>query len=163
MISKEFIDGEENVHIIKKDSKTRFRPAIYVLVKNINNKYLMILNNKSKKWEIPGGGLKVGEDLVKGGIRELKEEAGYNIKINSKLPFTIEKDLVYSRSKDIYEHGLNFFFLGELLSEIQGRQNLGEGEKILDIKFFSIDELKKIDIVFWQKNTLKKLIKYISK
>ena len=62
-----------------------FCSGIHVLVKK-ENKYLIIQrSNKDKEdpncWDLPGGGIKFGEQPFAATIRETKEEAGINIKI----------------------------------------------------------------------------------
>ena len=122
----------------------------------------MIHNNGSKKWEIPGGGLEIGEDLIECGIREVKEETGYRVKIEGDTPLFIIKDLSVGSTEN-YEHGLIFYYLGKLASEKRGKQQFAEGEKILDLKFFKLEELKKLDIAWWQKSIVEKFIDKISK
>ncbi len=123
MTSKIFLDDNGNECFLKKGSKVVFRPAVYVFIRNSKNELLMILNNGSKKWEIAGGGLEIGEDLVECGIRELKEETGFDIKIDSDTPLFIIKDLSYG-SADNYEHGLIFYYTGKLKSDERGNKNL---------------------------------------
>src|SRR3989344_9301495 len=121
MASKIFLDDNGNEVFLKKNSKVKFRPAVYVLVINSKNEFLMILNNGSKKWEIPGGGLEIGEDLVECGIREVKEETGFDVILGEDLPKFVIKDLSVG-SEDNYEHGIIFYYIGKLKSEKQGKQ-----------------------------------------
>ena len=150
MVSKIFLDDEGNEKQLKKGGKVVFRPAVYVLVKNSKNEILMIHNNGSKKWEIPGGGLEIGEDLIECGIREVKEETGYDIKIEGDLPKFIIKDLSVGSTEN-YEHGIIFYFTGKLKTNKKEKQKLAVGEKILEVKFFPLDKLKDLDVAWWQK------------
>jgi len=161
MVLDKFFDVEGNVHTPNDISQVKFRPAVYILVQNDKKEFLMILNGASTKWEISGGGLEIGEDLVECGIREVKEETGYDIKIESELPFYIEKDLSYSRSKKEFEHSIHFFYKGKLISENREEQHFAKGEKILKVKFFSLDELSDLDVAFWHKKALKKYLELV--
>jgi 8-oxo-dGTP pyrophosphatase MutT (NUDIX family) len=158
MVSNEYLDSKGKVHIPSKELDIRFRPSAYVFCKNKEGKFLMIFNERSNQWEFPGGGLELGEDLIECGIREVKEETGYNAKINFELPFFIERDLSYSNSKDEYQHEIHFYYEGQLISEERGNQNFAEGEKILEVKFFSLEELKELDIIYWQKKAFQKYL-----
>lgn len=152
MVSKIFLDDNKNEHVLEDVSKAKFRPGVYVLVKDFEDRVMLILNGGSGKWEIPGGGLEIGEDINECGIREVKEETGYDILIDES-PFLIEKDLSYVPSG--FEHCINFFYTGKLKEEKRGDQSFVEGEEILKVKFFSIDELKDLDICFWHENAIK--------
>lgn len=157
MTSTIFLDDNGKECCLPKGAKVVFRPAVYVFIKNSKKELLMIHNNGSKKWEIPGGGLEIGEDLVECGIREVKEETGFDIIIDSDIPLLIKKDLSVG-SKENYEHGILFYYTGKLKSEKKGKQRFAKGEKILDAKFFSISELKSLDVAWWQKGMLDKFI-----
>ena len=153
-----FLDDYGNERRLKKGAKVIFRPAVYVLITNSKKELLMVLNNGSKKWEIPGGGLEIGEDLVECGVREVKEETGFDVKIDGDVPKFIIKDLSVGSAEN-YEHGLIFYFAGKLKSSKNGNQKFAEGEKILEVKFFSEDELKNLDIAWWQKDIVEKFVK----
>ncbi len=159
MVLKEYLDINQKAHSLKKGAKVNFRPAVYVMVRNSKNEYLMIFNNGSKKWEIPGGGLEIGEDFIECGIRELKEETGFDIKIDNDLPFFMERDLSYG--DDRYEHCLHFYYLGKLKSERRGKQKFAKGEKILKVEFFSLDKIEHLDICFWHKKAIEMFFKTI--
>lgn len=48
-----------------------------------DEKFLMVFNNKRGGWEMPGGKMEDGEDIVKAAKREYAEEAGYDVDILS--------------------------------------------------------------------------------
>ena len=118
----------------------------------------MILDQKSMQWELPGGGLDLGENLDQAAIREISEETGYDIELHNLQPFFVAKDMAYYHSKDTCVHAINFFFSGELISNEASEQNFAEDEKILEVKFVSKDELLKLDIVNFQKEAIKKYL-----
>lgn len=158
MVSQLFLDDNGKAKVLPKGVKAAFRPAVYMFVKNSQNEVLLIHNNGSKKWEIPGGGLEIGEDLVECAIREVKEETGFDVIADSEAPAYIKKDLSVG-SEDNYEHGLIFYYTGKLKSEKKGKQHFAKGEKILDVQFFPIDELKDVDVVWWQKDIVTKFVR----
>ncbi len=158
MVSKIFLDDNGKERLLPDGVKVVFRPAVYLFIKNSKNELLLIHNNGSKKWEIPGGGLEVGEDLVECAIREIKEETGFDIIVDSENLLYIKKDLSVG-SKDNYEHGLLFYYIGKLKSEKRGKQRFAKGEKILEVKFFPFNELKYIDIAWWQRDILDRFVK----
>lgn len=141
--------------------EVRFRPGVYVFVVNSNNEVLTILDEKSNQWEFPGGGLELGEELFEGAIREVKEETGYHILVNDKMPFHIQKEMACYSGQQKFVHGLNFFYHGRLKKEEQGTQNFAEGENILEVKFVPIDSLKNLDLVLFQKKALQVFLESI--
>jgi 8-oxo-dGTP diphosphatase len=156
-MKNKFVSMSGKEYELTKDDVCVFRPAVYVLVEH-NNKYLMIKNGLSKRWEIPGGGINFGEQFKEAGIREIKEETGYDVVIEKDLPFFVETDLAFDDKKKIFEHGLNFYFTAKLLNEDKSNLKLDEEESILDQKFYELDELLNLELVFWHKNALNKFL-----
>jgi len=65
---------------------------IWVAQKSIilyNRKVLLIQRSSyasgENEWEIPGGGLRFGEDLLEGLLREVHEETGLSVRVNRLL------------------------------------------------------------------------------
>lgn len=83
-----------------------------------------------------GRGVDFGEDLEEALIREIKEELGIDIKIQKFLKFhqAIFPDFNY--------HTVIFFFLAKPLSD-----NLKLEEKIIEANFFTLSQIKKLDLV----------------
>lgn len=98
------------------------------------NKILMVQEGKKhcyKQWNTPAGHLEYGENLIKSAIREVYEETGYKIKITgiSGICNYISK---------LKNHCVRFNFIGE----ISGGRLKFDSKEILNVKWFSIYELK---------------------
>lgn len=71
------------------------------LTKGADGKILLTIRRESKlkevhlKFQLPGGKPKDGETLEKTAIRELKEETGFIVKVNRKLPLIFNQDWDY--------------------------------------------------------------------
>lgn len=153
-----FYDLDLTEHTPNENDEVTFRPGVYPIVINDKNQILMILDEKSNQWEIPGGGINIGEDLVQAAIREAKEETGYDIDIKDEMPLYIENDLAYYRRTHRFVHAINFYMMGSLKSAVRGNQNFDEGENILEVRFFEIYELKNLDIVYFQRKIVEKIV-----
>lgn len=152
----QFKDVERKPHECSDLSKVTFRPSTYVCVLH-EGKLLMIVDERSGKWELPGGGLEIGEELHEGAAREVLEETGYKVKVE-KEPFHIQKEMFYFRRRDNYHHALCIFLVAKLENEVQGEQNFAENEKILKVKFHDINKLDELDIIEYQQEAIKKFL-----
>lgn len=153
-----FYDLEKNIHKPNSKEEVEFRPGVYSFVQNKDGEILMIVDGESNQWELPGGGLHIGEDLVDGALREVKEETGYEAKINESDPFYIDKFMSYYSQIDKYSHQLNFYFLAKLKSEEQREQNFAEDENILEVEFFQPEKLKELGLVHFQQDAVNKFL-----
>lgn len=143
--TEQFFDAAGKAHECTDAKIISFRPAVYSIIKNKDNKVLMIKDERNGNWEFPGGGLEPCEDLSECAAREAKEETGFDIRVNEELPFYIHKDLAYSRKGEFF-HGLGFFFIAELVTHEQGEQNFMEDENITAVEFLDITKLRKEQI-----------------
>jgi 8-oxo-dGTP diphosphatase len=62
----------------------RQKLAVAVYIVNKENKILLV-KGYMRGWEFPGGYVNIGESIKLAAIREVKEESGINIEINSLL------------------------------------------------------------------------------
>jgi 8-oxo-dGTP diphosphatase len=87
-----------------------FLAGVKVLIRNEEGKYLLILSH-DRGWEVPGGAVEEGEDLIAALHREVKEEISVEI-ANEKLAG------VYTNHID--PPRLLFWFLADLVSGTPG-------------------------------------------
>lgn len=89
--------------------KERFvvRPSAYALIVH-KDAILLITNETSGRFYVPGGGLEVGESLHEAVVREVQEEAGIAIEVIRLL--AAEEDFFYYDPTDTPYHGLLFYY-----------------------------------------------------
>ena len=101
-----------------------------------NNKILMVQENKADikgLWDLPGGKVKIGEDIKQAVVRETLEETGYNIKLNSIL--LIQN---YVTNKGVL---LIIYFNADLLDF---KQKEFRKDEISSVKWLSLEEIESI-------------------
>jgi len=105
------------------------RRGKYFLIKEV-------LEDGCEYWIVPGGKVEFGESLENAAKRETEEESGMEIEI---LKFLGHHEAVFP---DLNYHSVIFFFLGKSEST-----NFTLENKALDGKFFSKEEIKKLNLV----------------
>jgi ADP-ribose pyrophosphatase YjhB (NUDIX family) len=66
--------------------KLTFRPGAYGLIVK-DGKVLVLTNRRTGKLSLPGGGVEIGEKLVDGLLRELREETGIAVRVEEMVHF----------------------------------------------------------------------------
>ena len=101
-----------------------------------NDRILLVQENKNEVkglWDLPGGKVKPTESIEQAAIREIMEETGYNIELDSLLLIqnyiTLKGEL------------LIIYFNAKLLNK---KQKEYKNEEIKNVRWFTIDEIKKI-------------------
>lgn len=74
-------DREGNVFKVPTDQLS-FRPSVYGV---ILEKGKILLSRQWDGYDFPGGGIELGETIHDGLIREVREETGFNVKIDTLL------------------------------------------------------------------------------
>lgn len=107
--------------------------VVGVCIKNENNEILMVqeaAENIRGLYNIPAGKLDSNESIFDGAIREVKEETGYDVKLDSILC------VQYLENKNI----LKIIFNASIVS---GNVCFNKDE-IMDVMWISIDELERM-------------------
>lgn len=102
-----------------------------------DDEVLMIRENKPtaiEKWNFPSGRIENGEDILYSARREVKEETGFDVKLNSTTG-------VYNFVSSTNNQVILFHFTGEVTG---GLLNLEE-EEISDSRWVKISDLLKFD------------------
>lgn len=104
-------------------------------IKN-DNKVLLVQENKRDiegLWNLPGGKVKEDENVIKAAKREILEETGYNVKIDSIL-------LIQNYINSIGELLIIYFNASLVDSEQQDYRE----KEIKNVQWMTVDEMKKI-------------------
>lgn len=84
-----FYNSKCEIVNVPKDADIRWRVSAYAFVRNPEGKILLMKGVHSHRWELPGGGLEIGEHLHDAIIREVYEETGYKITVDMTKPLYV--------------------------------------------------------------------------
>lgn len=62
---------------------TNVLPSVVAIVQDEHGRVLMIHKTDNDKWALPGGGHEPGESIADTVVREVKEETGYDVRVES--------------------------------------------------------------------------------
>src|SRR4051812_36298591 len=58
-------------------------PSVVAIVQDEQGRVLMIHKTDNDKWALPGGGHEIGESIAETVVREVKEETGYDVEVDT--------------------------------------------------------------------------------
>ena len=58
-------------------------PSVVAIVQDDDGRVLMIHKTDNDKWALPGGGHEIGESIADTVVREVKEETGYDVEVET--------------------------------------------------------------------------------
>ncbi len=144
------INGKE----VRTPKEFNWRPATYGVL--IENKNLLVIKPKwdSEKFSLPGGGLKLGEDIVEGIKREFLEETGYEVLVNER-PMHVETKLYADHKEKHFFQRINTYF--EVRRKNKKQKNKLDAETTL-LKWVDLKTIKPKDFTFFQQDIIKKIL-----
>ena len=89
---------------------------------------LLMTEDKYGEVKLPGGGIDPGEDDVQALVREVKEETGYDVKVDTIVPFGEIEEKRLSVHEPMIWHQFSRLYFCEVYSE-QGACDYTENEK----------------------------------
>ncbi|MEC0345432.1 NUDIX hydrolase [Peribacillus frigoritolerans] len=112
--------------------------VLVVSVSILNDEEVLIIKENKPtafdKWNFPSGRIEYGEDILNAARREVKEETGFDVKLNNTTG-------IYNFISSTNDQVILFHFTGEVTG---GLLNLEEDE-ILDSKWIKLNDLMKFD------------------
>lgn len=134
------------------------KQVVRCLLKNNENKFLLVKHNKATNWTLPGGHIEEWKSLYEALEREIKEEfnlnikilgkkTGFNVKNLNELPLPIScYQIKYISNKWGEVKKIEYIFLAKI---IWGKLKI-QIEEIDDYRYFSKKEILELDNTFWQ-------------
>ena len=123
-----------------------------ILYTKIDNEiHYLLIKDFHNNWGFPKGHLENDETFKQAAIREIKEEVGIDVSINS----TFKTELVYKMPNGIEKHSL--YYIAEFAKQAPNRQL----EEVQEIKILKYDDAYDLLTFDNMKQTLKQAHKYI--
>jgi len=152
-----FKDWHGKEYLLPKDKKIKWRPSASALVVK-NEKILMIKAKQHGKWELPGGGIELGETIKEGLEREVYEETGYKVKTNGNvIHFT--NHFFYAPDIDEFFETIVLILKAKLKESKQDKKIINYQDEIDEVKWVPINKLEDYEL----KEITQKVIKTILK
>lgn len=130
--------------------KQLYTLSVSVWIINELGQHLMSRRHSSKRyplcWECTGGYVLAGEESLQGAIREVKEELGIDLDVNSGR-------LVYSRRRDALQ---DFYDVWIFPSQVELSDVTLQKEEVIDVKWMTLEEIKTME----EKHQLHPLLNY---
>jgi len=111
-------------------SELKWRPSVYAIVIH-NNKVLLSPQFSKNRYDLPGGGVELGEHLEAAVIREVKEETGLNVK-EPKLVHAVSNFFTFAHDptpNPVSVQSIMLFYICELAGGELSTSGFDEREK----------------------------------
>ena len=126
-------------------SDVSWRVSVYALVVQANT-ILLVKNKKEKLYDLPGGGLRMDEEIVEAIMREGLEEAGARVRVGPLVDYHQD----YFFHKGAYYRTLLLFFEASLI----GSLGVPTDEQMEAAHFYAMDEMRKLPMLDYVKKTI---------
>ncbi|MCR4636394.1 MAG: NUDIX hydrolase [Butyrivibrio sp.] len=100
-----------------------------------SGRVLLQKRGDSNKWGFPGGAIELGETPEEAAIRELKEETGLDVTIESLIGIYTDSDMKYPNGDNAQSIAI-VYKLKALSGEL-----ICDNKETIDLKFFDVDKL----------------------
>lgn len=126
-------DIKGGVHLVAQADLIQ-RTAVYAVMRNENGVLLTCDRSNKDRWDLPGGGVEMGEDLMAALRREIKEETNLDMRASNLKKICQFTEYFYDIDSSTGWESSRFFYK---LDAIVGDVRLtGNNDDIVDVKFF---------------------------
>ena len=143
------------------NGKKFYRPSVRGIIFDNDGNVAMIYSRKYHFYKFPGGGIEGDETHLEALAREIKEETGMTLILNSAKEFgeVLKIQNGDESGKDTIHIQQNFYYTCKVEDEV-GSQELDDAEKALDfvLRFVPIEEAIAVNSVFKSDDAFKKQI-----
>lgn len=99
---------------------------------------LLQKRGNSGKWGFPGGAIELGETPEDAAIREVREETGLDVEIESLIGIYTDSDMKYPNGDEAHS-----ICIAYKLKPVEGQLTC-DNEETIQLRYFSLDELPKM-------------------
>ena len=135
-----FLDWSGHAHTLPLGRSVTWRPSANAIVLD-SEKVLLVRVKQHGLWELPGGGIEIGESVADGLAREVFEETGYRVRVAALTPLYMEDNLFYAPDIDEYFHALPMVFRADLVDQNQDRSVIDFEHEVYEVGWFSLAAL----------------------
>ena len=155
-----FLDPAGGEHVKPDDVTASWRPSVYGLIRNETGDVLMIKPGWNDQWELPGGGLNLGEDLIDALKRECFEETGYRVEPISKLPIQLRQSRMHLRKSGMYVHTICFYYSMSILDVPRDASMINQEikDEVIDMQWVPLSNCNQTSchpVAWWVLQTFK--------
>ncbi len=140
-----FKDWNDVEYELPLDRSFSWRPSAYALVKR-DDQVLLMRAKQHGRWELPGGGINLGEKVLDGLVREVFEETGYQIKATNKVPYYLHEDFFYAPDVDKYRQTLLMFFDARLVNAKQETSHIDFEKEVQEVAWLLPEEIRRLEL-----------------
>lgn len=123
----------------RKTKQTIPTTRVSVIVISDDNRILLVRHRKGNRqyWVLPGGRLEYGETFKECGVREMKEETGFDVAVERFL--FLSEAIAPDRSR----HIVNIFLKARVVG---GAMKLGNEPVLAGVEYVALSELEKVSL-----------------
>lgn len=108
--------NSDNEVVAYDGSPVSWRISAYSIIINDQQQILIAKTNDELTWDVPGGGVELGETIQEALVREALEEAGAQIEVGSLV--TIVEDNFFHRQEQRYFQAVQIFYQAKLIGPL---------------------------------------------
>ena len=120
--------------------KLEFRPSVYAIIVH-EGRMLLVKSRSSGLLALPGGGVDLGEPMGEALKREVREETGIEVAVNSSLLHFSEQFFYYDPKDEAFHSFLFVFACTPLSFDMVSNAEVND-EETIEPRWYDIDDLK---------------------